>query len=52
MLIDTHSHLYSDDYSDDREAVIARALSSDVGKIILPNIDSCIDICSYLASLM
>jgi len=40
MLIDTHSHLYSDDYSDDREAVIARALSSDVGKIILPNIDS------------
>ena len=40
MLIDTHSHIYSTDIIHDRDEVIQRAYSSDVRKIILPNIDS------------
>lgn len=40
MLIDTHSHIYSTDFLQDREEVIQRAYSIDVRKIILPNIDS------------
>ena len=40
MLIDTHSHIYSTDFIHDRDEVIQRAYSSDVRKIILPNIDS------------
>lgn len=40
MLIDTHSHIYSTDFIHDRDEIIQRAYSSDVRKIILPNIDS------------
>ena len=40
MLIDTHSHIYSTDFINDRDEVIQRAYSNDVRKIILPNIDS------------
>ena len=40
MLIDTHSHIYSTDFIQDRDEVIQRAYSNDVRKIILPNIDS------------
>ncbi|WP_423130474.1 TatD family hydrolase [Gaoshiqia sp. Z1-71] len=40
MLIDTHSHIYSEDFSVDLEEVIQRAVEKDVKKIILPNIDS------------
>jgi TatD DNase family protein len=40
MLIDTHSHIYSEDYKDDIDEVITRAYDNDVRKIILPNIDS------------
>ncbi|MFY9152523.1 MAG: TatD family hydrolase [Prolixibacteraceae bacterium] len=40
MLIDTHSHIYSTDFLQDQDEVIQRAYSSDVRKIILPNIDS------------
>ena len=40
MLIDTHSHIYSEDYSEDLDQVIQRAFQSNVRKIILPNIDS------------
>jgi TatD DNase family protein len=39
MLIDTHAHLYSDDFSDDRDEMIKRASDAGVQKIILPNID-------------
>lgn len=38
-LIDTHSHIYLDDYKDDRNEVISRALKNNVKKILLPNID-------------
>lgn len=40
MLIDTHSHIYSTDFIQDRDEVIQRAYSNDIRKIILPNIDS------------
>ncbi len=40
MLIDTHSHIYSEDFSDDIDEVVKRSYENDVRKIILPNIDS------------
>ena len=40
LLIDTHSHIYLDDFKDDREQVIQHALDHDVRYILLPNIDS------------
>ncbi|MCC8019814.1 MAG: TatD family hydrolase [Rikenellaceae bacterium] len=40
MLIDTHSHLYSDSFDGDREEAVGRAAENGVGKIILPAIDS------------
>jgi TatD DNase family protein len=40
MLIDTHSHLYLEEFKDDIDAVINRSLENEVQKIILPNINS------------
>lgn len=40
MLIDTHSHIYTEDFHDDIEEVLQNAYNHDVKKIILPNIDS------------
>ncbi len=40
MLIDTHAHLYLEDFMHDTQEVIQRAYSIGVKKIILPNIDS------------
>jgi TatD DNase family protein len=40
MLVDTHSHIYLEDFINDQEEVIQRAFENDVRKIILPNIDS------------
>ena len=40
MLIDTHCHLYSEDFDTDLNAVINRAAHAGVGKIFLPAIDS------------
>lgn len=40
MLIDTHSHIYSEDFTHDRDEALQRAYESGVKKIILPNIDS------------
>jgi len=38
-LVDTHTHIYVDDFNDDREEVIERALKAGVDKFLLPNID-------------
>ena len=38
--IDTHAHLYGEEFSEDRTAVIERALAAGVSKLYLPNIDS------------
>jgi TatD DNase family protein len=40
MFVDTHTHLYLEDFKDDRDAMIARAIKAGVDKFFLPNIDS------------
>lgn len=40
MLIDTHSHIYSEDFIHDRDEALQRAYENGIKKIILPNIDS------------
>ncbi len=39
ILIDTHTHLYSDEFDSDRDAMVERALKQGVKKFLLPNID-------------
>lgn len=39
MLIDTHTHLYLEEFRQDRKEVINRALHAGVKKLLLPNID-------------
>lgn len=38
-IIDTHCHLYSDQFAEDIDQVIQRAKNQDVSQVILPNID-------------
>lgn len=38
-LIDTHTHLFSDQFDEDRHSVIQAALDAGVSKMLLPNID-------------
>lgn len=40
MLIDTHSHIYAEDFLHDIDDVIQNAYNNDIKKIILPNINS------------
>ena len=42
MIIDTHCHLYLDDFDTDRPALIERANAESVGRFYLPAIDSSI----------
>lgn len=39
QLIDTHAHLYLEQYDQDRTQIIERAIDSGVNKILLPNVD-------------
>ena len=39
LFIDSHTHLYSDSFEEDRDEMIRRALDSGVQKMLLPNID-------------
>jgi TatD DNase family protein len=39
MLIDTHSHIYLQEFDNDRPSVVARAKAAGVQHIILPNVD-------------
>jgi len=39
-LIDTHTHLYLEQFDEDRDAVVNRAIDQGVIKMLLPNIDS------------
>jgi TatD DNase family protein len=39
MIIDTHSHLYAEEFLPDRKEVLRRAKQTGVGAILLPNID-------------
>lgn len=38
-MIDTHAHIYTEKYADDRDAIIQRAFEQGVQKILMPNID-------------
>jgi len=40
MLIDTHSHIYSDEFQNDLDEVVQNAYNNQVKKIVLPNINS------------
>lgn len=46
MLTDTHTHLYSEEFSEDRDLMIQRALSVGVKRFFVPAIDS-----SYVLSM-
>ena len=39
MLIDTHAHLYVEDYDDDLDDVVSTSKQNNVEKVFLPNID-------------
>jgi TatD DNase family protein len=39
-LIDTHTHLYEEQFDADRTAMILRAIDTGVSKMIIPNVDS------------
>lgn len=39
ILTDTHAHLYSEEFKDDRNTMVKRALDARVRKLFLPNID-------------
>jgi TatD DNase family protein len=40
FLIDTHTHLYSEEFDQDRDAAITRCLENGINKLYLPNVDS------------
>lgn len=40
MLIDTHSHIYEEEFRDDRDATVQRAREANINYIVLPDIDS------------
>lgn len=39
MMVDTHAHIYLEEFNEDIEEVIQRALDGGIEKILLPNID-------------
>ena len=39
-LIDTHTHLYEEQFNADRTAMIERAIAANVSKMIIPNVDA------------
>lgn len=39
MFIDTHSHIYEEEFREDRDATVQRALEANVKRIVLPDID-------------
>ena len=39
MFVDTHAHLYSSKFGDDRAEMVQRALDAGVTKLLLPNVD-------------
>lgn len=40
MIIDTHAHIYAEEFAEDRSEMLLRAHESGVGAILLPNIDA------------
>ena len=40
LLVDTHAHLYADQFADDQNEMLDRAFAQGVNRVCLPNIDS------------
>lgn len=40
QLVDTHTHLFAEEFNADRSAMLQRAIDNGVSKLLLPNIDS------------
>lgn len=40
ILTDTHTHIYAEQFADDRDAMIERAIEAGVTRMFMPNIDS------------
>jgi TatD DNase family protein len=40
MFVDTHTHLYAEEFNSDRKQLINKAINNGIGKFYLPNIDS------------
>ena len=40
MIVDTHIHLYSEQFDDDRERLIKNAMSDGINTFLMPNIDA------------
>src|SRR5690554_8017431 len=38
-IIDTHAHLFTEEFKEDLREVVTRAMEAGVGKVLLPNID-------------
>ena len=38
-MIDTHSHLYLEEFDSDRDEAVKRAIEAGVGHLVLPNVD-------------
>lgn len=47
QLTDTHTHLYSEEFNDDREQMIQRAIDSGVPRFFIPAIDSTCTVAMY-----
>lgn len=39
IFTDTHTHLYSEEFKDDRESIVNKAIEAGVSRLFLPNID-------------
>ena len=39
LFIDTHTHLYSEEFKEDRKAVVEKAIKNGVNHLFLPNVD-------------
>lgn len=39
MIIDTHIHLYAEEFNNDRDVLITNAIRQDIGFLLMPNID-------------
>ena len=39
LLIDSHTHIYGEEFDEDRDAMLQRATEAGVGQMVLPNVD-------------
>ena len=39
QLIDSHTHIYGEEFDEDRDEMLARAAEAGVGQMVLPNVD-------------